>query len=64
MKIRVFGQSGGEDRFLEIRDNGIGMDAEDVRSHFLTVGKTNKGNRRLGTVGKYGIGVSSVYSSV
>ena len=60
-EITVRLEKGGEDRFLEIRDNGIGMDAEDVRSHFLTVGKTNKRNRRLGTVGKYGIGVLSVF---
>lgn len=60
-EIAVRLEKEGEDRFLEIRDNGIGMDAEDIHSHFLTVGKSNKKNRRLGTVGKYGIGVLSVF---
>ncbi len=60
-EIAVRLEKEGEDRFLEIRDNGIGMDAEDIRSHFLTVGNTNKKNRGLGTVGKYGIGVLSVF---
>ena len=60
-EIAVLLEEGEEGLFLEIRDNGIGMGAEDIRANFLTVGKTNKKGTGLGTVGKYGIGVLSVF---
>ena len=47
--------------FLEIEDNGIGMNPQELRENFLTVGKSNKNNSNKGLVGKYGIGILSVF---
>ena len=47
--------------YLEITDNGIGMNVQEIRENFLTVGKTSKENNSEGLVGKYGIGILSVF---
>ena len=47
--------------FLKIEDNGIGMNPQELRENFLTVGKSNKNNSNKGLVGKYGIGILSVF---
>lgn len=60
IKIEVKSGSDG-DYYLEIKDNGIGMDLHEVKENFLTVGKTNKKNNCEGLVGKYGIGILSVF---
>lgn len=60
IKIEVkSGSNGGN--YLEIKDNGIGMDLHEIKENFLTVGKTNKRNNSEGLVGKYGIGILSVF---
>lgn len=51
----------GDDLFLEVKDNGIGMDIQDIRTNFLTVGKSDKRNSQNGLVGKYGIGILSLF---
>ena len=60
IKIEVKSESNGGN-YLEIKDNGIGMDLHEVKENFLTVGKTNKKNNCEGLVGKYGIGILSVF---
>lgn len=50
-----------DDMFLEIMDNGIGMDISDIIKNFLTVGKSSKKNSKKGMIGKYGIGILSLY---
>lgn len=60
IKIEVKSESDGGN-YLEIKDNGIGMDLHEVKENFLTVGKTNKKNNSEGLVGKYGIGILSVF---
>ncbi len=50
-----------KDCFLVIKDNGIGMNLQEVRKNFLTVGKTNKKDSEEGLVGKYGVGILSIF---
>lgn len=57
--IRVFEKD--ENYYLEIKDNGIGMDLREVKENFLTVGKTNKKGNCEGLIGKYGIGILSIF---
>lgn len=60
--IKIEVKSGSDGRnYLEIKDNGIGMDLHEVKENFLTVGKTSKMNNSEGLVGKYGIGILSVF---
>lgn len=59
IKIRIL-NDGGEN-YLEIEDNGIGMDLTELRQNFLTVGRTNKKNNSMGMVGEYGIGILSIF---
>lgn len=47
--------------YLQIEDNGIGMDIKAVRDSFLTVGKTSKDKNEKGLVGKYGVGILSLF---
>ncbi len=48
-------------QYLEVRDNGIGMNLREIKDYFLTVGKTNKNNNKEGLVGKYGVGILSIF---
>lgn len=57
--IKVF--ENNEGRYLEIEDNGIGMDLQEIKDNLLTVGKTSKESSCEGLVGKYGIGILSVF---
>lgn len=57
--IKIFEED--RKKFLEIRDNGIGMNLQEIRENFLTVGKTNKRDNQQGMVGKYGIGILSIF---
>lgn len=50
-----------EYQYLEVRDNGIGMNLPEIKENFLTVGKTDKNNNKEGLVGKYGIGILSIF---
>lgn len=59
--IRIEMKEEQNDVFLEVRDNGIGMNIDDVKKNFLTVGKSSKKNVENGMVGKYGIGILSLY---
>ena len=59
IKIRILEEE--QNRYLEVRDNGIGMSLQDIRENFLTVGKTNKKNNCDGLVGKYGVGILSIF---
>lgn len=59
IKIRVVRE--GNNCFLEVHDNGIGMDLQEVRENFLTVGRSSKKGSNEGLVGKYGIGILSVF---
>lgn len=47
--------------FLEIKDNGIGMNIEDIKVDFLTIAKSSKKDKQDGLVGKYGIGILSLF---
>lgn len=47
--------------FLEIKDNGIGMNIEDIKVDFLTIAKSSKKDKQDGMVGKYGIGILSLF---
>lgn len=47
--------------YLQIEDNGTGMDIKVVRECFLTVGKTSKDKNEKGLVGKYGVGILSLF---
>lgn len=59
-KITVRYEEEGEDAFLSVEDNGIGMDETDIREKYLTVGKSGKeGQDNL--TGKYGIGALSMF---
>lgn len=50
------------DRYLlGIEDNGTGMDIEIIKDNFLTVGKTSKNDNTKGLVGKYGVGILSIF---
>lgn len=44
-----------QDRFIEIRDFGIGMSREDITNYYLTIGISNKSDNS-DFIGKYGIG--------
>ena len=44
-----------QDRFIEIRDFGIGMSREEITNYYLTVGISNKSDNS-DFIGKYGIG--------
>ncbi len=57
--IRIFEKDGN--CYLEIKDNGIGMDLREVKENFLTVGKTSKKGNCEGLIGKYGIGILSIF---
>lgn len=46
---------------LNFNDNGIGMDLEDIREYYLTVGKSKKRNSDLPVVGQFGIGALSMF---
>lgn len=59
IEINIFEEDGR--KYLEIKDNGIGMGLREIRENFLTVGKTDKKNNQQGLVGKYGIGVLSIF---
>lgn len=59
--IKITIEEVGGELYLEVEDNGIGMDINDIRTNFLTVGKSNKNNVGSGLVGKYGIGVLSLF---
>ena len=59
IKIKIFEENGT--KYLEIKDNGIGMGLQEIRENFLTVGKTDKKNSQKGLVGKYGVGVLSIF---
>jgi hypothetical protein len=50
-----------EYQYLEVRDNGIGMSLPEIKDNFLTVGKSDKNNNKEGLVGKYGIGILSIF---
>ncbi len=50
-----------KNEYLQIEDNGTGMDIKTVKESFLTVGKTSKGKSEKGLVGKYGIGILSLF---
>lgn len=58
INIRVEDSKG---RYLEIKDNGIGMDLQEIKDNLLTVGKSSKTDSCEGLVGKYGIGILSVF---
>lgn len=58
--IRISNDTDGY-QYLEIRDNGIGMSLPEIKDNFLTVGKSNKNNNKEGLVGKYGIGILSIF---
>ncbi len=60
-KVNIKVYETDNDCYLEIRDNGIGMDLQELKENFLTVGKTNKNGNCEGLVGKYGIGILSVF---
>lgn len=60
-KINIALFKDNEDIFLEIKDNGIGMDLQEIKDNFLTVGKTSKKGSCEGLVGKYGIGILSIF---
>ena len=47
--------------WLEIKDNGIGMDLQEIKENLLTVGKSSKEGSCEGLVGKYGIGILSIF---
>lgn len=51
----------GDEIYLEIKDNGIGMSIEDIKADFLTIGKSSKKDKQDGMVGKYGIGILSLF---
>ncbi len=57
--IRIFEKDGN--CYLEIKDNGIGMDLREVKENFLTGGKTSKKGNCEGLIGKYGIGILSIF---
>lgn len=57
--IRIY--ESGEDLYFEVRDNGIGMNIDDIRRNLLTVGKSSKKDEENGMVGKYGIGILSIF---
>lgn len=59
IKIRVFEEDGVG--YLEVEDNGIGMDESELKDNFLKVGKTSKMDSCDGLVGKYGIGILSIF---
>lgn len=59
IKIRIFEEN--KEKYLEIKDNGIGMGLQEIRESFLTIGKTDKKNNQKGLVGKYGVGVLSIF---
>ncbi|MCY4255476.1 MAG: ATP-binding protein [Gammaproteobacteria bacterium] len=51
-----------EDLYLEVSDNGVGMDQEDVARLFTKVGASAAmANSRNGAVGEFGIGVISYF---
>lgn len=58
--IRILDDNNGY-QYLEIRDNGIGMSLPEIKDKFLTVGKSDKNNNKEGLVGKYGIGILSIF---
>lgn len=58
--IRILDDN-NECQYLEIRDNGIGMSLPEIKDKFLTVGKSDKNNNKEGLVGKYGIGILSIF---
>lgn len=60
-KVHIKVYETDNDCCLEIRDNGIGMDLRELKENFLTVGKSNKNGNCEGLVGKYGIGILSVF---
>ncbi|WP_026883551.1 SIR2 family NAD-dependent protein deacylase [Clostridium akagii] len=47
--------------YLQIEDNGTGMDIKVVRESFLTIGRTSKNKNAKGLVGKYGVGILSLF---
>lgn len=59
IEIKLVEESGNS--YLEITDNGIGMNLQGIKENFLTVGKTSKKNNCEGLVGKYGIGILSIF---
>lgn len=60
-KIEITISEESDGNYLIITDNGIGMNVQEIRENFLTVGKTNKKDNCEGLVGKYGIGVLSIF---
>ncbi len=60
-KIEITISEKGGINYLTIKDNGIGMNLQEIRENFLTVGKTSKQNNCEGLVGKYGIGILSIF---
>lgn len=59
IRIKLFEEEGNQ--FLEVSDNGIGMNLQMIRENFLTVGKTDKKDNQKGLVGKYGVGILSIF---
>lgn len=60
-KIEIIISEDNGHSFLKIVDNGIGMNLQEIRENFLTVGKTSKRSNCEGLIGKYGIGILSIF---
>lgn len=60
-KVNIKVYENESENWLEIKDNGIGMDLQEIKDNLLTVGKTSKESSCEGLVGKYGIGILSIF---
>lgn len=60
IKVEVKVEKVNDSTLLKVTDHGIGMDINDIKDFFLTIGSSNK-NADNGLTGKFGIGVLSIF---
>lgn len=60
IKVEVKVEKVNDSTLLKVTDHGIGMDINDIKDFFLTIGSSNK-NAENGLTGKFGIGVLSIF---
>ncbi|WP_202768424.1 SIR2 family protein [Clostridium paridis] len=60
-EINIYYLKEEDKHYLKIVDNGIGMNFNEIKENYLTIGKSSKKDTREGLVGKYGIGALSMF---
>ena len=61
IKVTIGVNIEGDNVKLSVADCGIGMDFNDITNYFLTIGKSSKIEDDNGLVGKFGIGILSIF---